>query len=269
MPTLELGASQGLRYDYQAPTRSDGCTFVGVNALTGDMGMWDAVIGPGLRAAGHGTLLWNLRGQAGSPAAAGDVLDDRLVRGDLQRLLGAVAPPRPVAVGLSIGGLFAAQARLAGADMAGLVLINTLRRAGPRLAWINDAVLRAAAVGGLELLRDLFSPLLLNEERLAEMRPDVLGEGSYQPLDPASGPYRLLSDARASDWSIAWDRLDVPVLVVTGLQDRVFRDPADVEAIAATIPRVQRVDMADAGHMVPAERPQALLGALLAFADTL
>ena len=41
-----------------------------------------------------------------------------------------------------------------------------LRRDGPRLKWIGDALVRAVEVGGLDLFRDLFLPLLVNEKWL-------------------------------------------------------------------------------------------------------
>jgi len=67
---------------------------------------------------------------------------------------------RPVLAGLSIGGLFATQAHLAGLDMAGLVLINTLQQIGPRIVWINDAVVRVMEVGGPQLMGDMMTLLL-------------------------------------------------------------------------------------------------------------
>ncbi|MGD9172595.1 MAG: hypothetical protein PVF29_00445 [Desulfobacterales bacterium] len=80
---------------------------------------------------------------------------------DAGKLLTAVSPVRPIFVGLSIGGLFASRVWLAGSEAIGLVLINTLRREGPRLKWIGDALVRAVEVGGLPLFRDLFLPLLI------------------------------------------------------------------------------------------------------------
>jgi len=49
----------------------------------------------------------------------------------------------------------------------------------------------------------------------------------------------------------------------------MFLNLADVTNYVARLPQVQRLDMADAGHMVPLERPQAFIQALLDFARTL
>ena len=58
----------------------------------------------------------------------------------------------------------------------------------------------------------------------------------------------------------------MPVLAISGLQDRVFFNAADVDELAQRLPHCARMDMADAGHMIPVERPVNLGTALLAFA---
>ena len=154
MPQLELDDRQGLYYEYDAPRDGQPC-FVFVNAITGNAAAWQAEIGPALRAEGFGTLVYNLRGQDESPFDPNIDLIDSLIVEDLCRLMERLAPPRPVYVGLSIGGLFAARAHLAGATAEALVLINTLRVADQRLDWISRAMVRAVDQGGLPLLLDL------------------------------------------------------------------------------------------------------------------
>jgi pimeloyl-ACP methyl ester carboxylesterase len=61
----------------------------------------------------------------------------------------------------------------------------------------------------------------------------------------------------------------LPVLNVTGLQDRIFYDEADVTRLLARLPDVRPVALADAGHLIPMERPQALSEELLTFAREL
>lgn len=268
MSQLQLGPNDALYYEHNPPTADGGYTFVFFNALTGDTGMWESLIGPKLRAAGHGTLAYNMRGQAESPFSTGTKLDMPLIVQDALALLEDTGPVRPVFVGLSIGGLFAAQAYLQGAASKGLVLINTLRKDGPRLQWIGDALVRAAEVGGLDLFRDLFLPLLMNESWLAAQRTNFLKPGAnYTPLEPESGHYKLLAEAgREADWNLAYDKLDIPVLVITGLQDHVFLEPDVVAALFQKLPRGTRVDLPDAGHLIPAEQPEKLADMLLSFA---
>ena len=71
----------------------------------------------------------------------------------------------PGLVGLSISGLFAAQAHLAGAAADALVFINTLH--GLRLDWINRAMVAAATLGGSQLVMEMNLPHLVNPEMLA------------------------------------------------------------------------------------------------------
>lgn len=119
---------------------------------------------------------------------------------------------------MSIGGLFAARTWLKRRVGRGLVLINTLRENNARLKWIGDALVRAVEVGGLELFRDLFLPLLVNNDWLKQNRPDFLApDGTYTPRDAGSGHYRLPAQAgRTSDWDLPYEMLDLPTLVITG-----------------------------------------------------
>lgn len=269
---LALTGDDGLSYEYRAPRNGAGFTFVCFNPLTGDKAMWEAGIGPGLAEPGHGLLTWNLRGQADSPFTAGDIRPDTIVA-DARHLLEAVEPQNPVFVGLSVGGLYAARLHLGGNGdgypCRGFVLINTLREIGPRLSWINAALLRLAETGGLELLRDAYSPLLLGQDWQAENRGNFLKAGGYTPLSQADGAWHLLKAGEDTVWDVDWSALAVPVLNITGRQDRIFRDDAVIARLLAQFRDVRAVEYADAGHMVPAEAPARLARDLLDFAKGL
>ena len=269
MSFLRLGPEDGLYYEHHLPADSANVTFVFFNALTGDTGAWEAVICPILRDAGYGTLTYNMRGQTDSPFSPEVEFTEKQIVADAAGLLAEVAPARPILVGLSIGGLFAGRAWLAGSPAIGLVLINTLRQEGPRLKWIGDALVRAVEVGGLPLFRDLFLPLLMSEEWLQKNRPDFLQPDSeYTALEPGSGHYKLLSEVgRSSDWDIPYEDLKLPILVITGLQDHVFLEPEVVAALLTRIPDGRRIDMPAAGHLIPSEQPEALAQALISFAQ--
>lgn len=267
MSVVKLGAHDTLYYEHQPPAHEARNTFVFFNALTGDVGMWNADVVPALNQQGYGTLTYNLRGQANSSFSDPQVLDCDHIIDDAMTLLSEVNPAKPILAGLSIGGLFASHAIIRGASAEGLVLINTLRRNGPRLRWINDALVRCAEFGGLELFRDLFCPLLFNESWQAENRAKFLTQDRYHPIDPSSGIYHLLKHAAGADWDLPYEHLTVPTLVLTGLQDHVFLDLDDVAALASRIPNVARKDQPDAGHMLPAECPRWLIDALLDFAE--
>jgi pimeloyl-ACP methyl ester carboxylesterase len=265
MPLLALGPDEGLRYEYQPPAEGRP-TVVYINALTGNLEAWNGVVEGGCRQAGLGSLRYNLRGQDHSPVAAERSLDQQLIVGDLVRLITELAPPRPILCGLSIGGLFAARAILAGLPAEGLVLLNTLRQIGPRLHWVNQALARVIGLGGTRLLADLYLPLLTGEPFQADNQADFLARAPYQGLSLAHGYTRLMTAAVETDWDLPWEELSLPTLVVSGLQDRVFFDAPVVARLCARLPKVTRLDWEDAGHLLPLEKPQALATALVDFA---
>ena len=128
--------------------------------------------------------------------------------------------------------------------------------------------MRTVEVGGLTLFRDLFLALLMGEDWLQKNRADFLQPDSeYTALEPGSGHYKLLSEAgRHADWDIPYEKLGLPTMVITGLQDHVFLEKEVVDALFARIPDGRRVDMPAAGHLIPAEQPVALAETLIAFA---
>ena len=269
MPVHELGPNDGLYFEHQPPSASRGVTFVFFNALTGDTLAWETMIGPALRANGHGTLLWNFRGQKHSPFGNPGAISAVQIVADGVALIRALAPARPVYVGLSIGGLFAAWVHLGGVPCEGLLLINTLRKPGPRLEWINTAVHRAALIGGGRLVQDLYMPLLSGPAWQAANRPNFLKDDAYEPIDPDSGVACLLAAGRAADWDLPYERLMMPVTALSGLQDRVFYDADDVAELVARLPDAQRIDLPEVGHLIPIERPQAVVDACLALVERL
>ena len=243
-----------------------GATFVFFNPLTGDSGMWLQRIAPALEARGHGWLVFDLRGQKASPVAPTAAITVRHIVEDAKAVIEAEEPVRPIYVGLSIGGLFAANVHLDGPRAKAMLLINTLREDGPRLAWLNEALARCARTGGLRLLRDLYLPLLFGERWLAANRDQFLTDEPYTGLDPAHADVRLLASAGTADWNVPWEKLELPVIVMTGRQDRVFYDEEVVRRLAARLPNALRVDLAEAGHLIPAEDPEAVVEACLALA---
>jgi pimeloyl-ACP methyl ester carboxylesterase len=268
MSFFQFGPQDGLYYEHHPPADDRHCTFVFFNALTSDTSTWESVIGPLLRSSGHGTLTYNMRGQMDSPFSPEEELSEELIVEDAIKLITHVKPVKAIFVGLSIGGLFASRVWLKGTDAEGLVLINTLRRDGPRLRWISDALVRAAEVGGLTLFRDLYLPLLMNENWLRENRSNFLvSNPQYAALESDSGHFKLLSEAgRKSDWDLPYEQLKLPTLVITGLQDHVFFEKDVINELFSSLPKGQRVDMPDAGHLIPGEQPEELAELLMTFA---
>lgn len=266
MEKLKISEGEAIIYTY-APSQRRLPTFVFVNALTGSIAHWEhAEIGPALRRKGFGTLAWNFRGQEGTAFSPASALGPGQIVADLVRIVAHCAPPKPIYTGLSIGGLFAAQAIRAGAPVSGPVLINTLRKPTLRLDWINRSVANLAAVGGGRLVGEVYAPVLLNPDQLSATRPTAFAPEPYQAMEPSSGLYRLMQGSLETDWAFPWSTLAVPTLVMTGLYDRLFRVADDVAELTAIMPNARSVEMADAGHMIPVERPREFAQSVAKFA---
>ncbi|MGB7297794.1 MAG: alpha/beta hydrolase [Burkholderiaceae bacterium] len=267
MTMLNLDSQNSLYYEYHAP-KAGKPSFVFINPITGDVSLWNGHTVPALQALGFGTLVYNFRGQDKSTYADGTDLTDTLIITDLDRLIAEVKPERPILTGLSIGGLYAARAILSGTEAVGLVLINTLRKITPRIQWMNDASLRVMDVGGPNLMKDLYFQFITGEPFQVANRSEFLKDKpDYTPLDKSSGAYNLLTWMGKTDWDIAWSQLKLPTLVLSGLQDRVFFDAPIVDELFKSLPDGQRIDMPDAGHMLPAELPESFTKALIAFGN--
>ena len=264
MSEYRIDSKNSLLYLHSPPATEGLPTFVFVNALTGSTDHWEAVVAPGLRDQGFGTLSYNFRGQDKSNFDQDLELTNALIVDDLVLLLESLRPSSPVLVGLSIGGLYAAQACARARQVRGIVLLNTLREINPRIAWINDALPHYVATGGAALFMGLMMPLLTNPEFAMKARPNFL-TGPYQPMDPEQGHANLMRNSVNTDWSFDWASLDLPVLNITGLHDRVFRDPEVIDRLYATLADARREEWDDAGHLLPLERPDRLVESLAAF----
>lgn len=149
------------------------------------------------------------------------------------------------------------------------MLINTLRKPGPRIEWLGTAMVEMARHGGSRLMMEANLPMLVNPDQLVAMRPDMFPGTPYEPMSPDDGLFRLMEGSVATDWDFPWSRLTLPTLVMTGLHDRVFRVAEDVEELTAQIPDARPVTVEDAGHLIPAERPATFTRHLLDFARSL
>ena len=149
-----------------------------------------------------------------------------------------------------------------------VVLLNTLREINPRIAWINDALPHYVATGGAALFMGLMMPLLTNPEFAESARSNYLN-GPYTPLDAGHGHANLMRNSVETDWGFDWASLDLPVLSITGLHDRVFRDPDVIDRLYALLPDARREDWDNAGHLLPLERPERLGESLMRFCEEL
>ena len=265
MAELNLSPGEALYYEYNAATHHMQ-TFIFVNALTGNTEMWSGSICETLQTAGYGTLVYNFRGQEQTTFGDATALTPSLIVEDLCELIHHLKPPSPILVGLSIGGLFAAQAYLAGAKTTGLVLINTLRKPTQRLNWINRAMVDLARVGGGRMVMTANIPVIASPGLIANLWGSTFTDEPFDSPNPTDGLFRLMEGSLATEWDFPYENLACPVLILTGEHDRLFRIDGDVNELKARIPDAREKRYPDAGHLIPLEDPDDFTDDLLGFA---
>lgn len=244
-------------------------TFVFLNSMGASTAVWEERIAPALRDDGFGTLSFDYRGQGDTRYGPQALLEPAEIVGDIVHVMAQEAPERPILVGLSIGGLFAARAIEQGCSARGLVLINTLRRQNAQVEWINTLEARLIAMGGMPLVLDVLRPVLSGRDQLEILRPTHLQEGGYSPWPEDHPRLRLAQGVHKVDWNYPWADLARPVLVLTGLHDRLFRIQEDVDALVAELRDATVIVYEDGGHSLHAEHPARFVRDLGVFASKL
>jgi len=268
MPLIDLPTGVRLNANFQ-PGAASRPVFVFVNSSGATAAAWDGSVTPALLAAGYGTLTVDLRGQGSSEHAEGSQFDTDEIVGDLNALLTTLALDNVILVGLSVGGLRAANLAARRPGVVGLVLINTLRKKGPLTSWVGELETRLMAIGGTQLVQDAFRPVTVSSEELGHIRPRHLLDKPYEPMAIEHPRRQLAEGAKRADWDFDWASLTMPTLVLTGLHDRLFRVQSEVDELCARLQNGRQVQFENEGHALHTENPGRTAEELLAFADTL
>ena len=101
------------------------------------------------------------------------------------------------------------------------------------------------------------------------MKSNALNPDNYKGLEENSGIFKLMKGSLTANWDIDWSKIEVPVLIMTGHHDKVFRISDDIDQIANSIKYVQRLEFPDCGHLIPLEKPKEFANHLNQFAKTL
>ncbi len=262
---LQLDAENAIHLIHH-PAPAGKASFVFFNSMGANTAVWEDVLAPALRENGFGTLSFDYRGQGQTRFGPEATLTPAEIIADSRTVIDRIAPQEPILVGLSIGGLFAASALLGGAQARGLVLINTLRKQNAQVEWINTLEERLIGMGGMPLVLDVLRPVLSGVDQLEKLRSTHLPEDGYTPW-PADHPRRRLAEGvKQAQWDIPWQDLSLPVLVMTGLQDRLFRIQKDVDELTARLPDARTVTYDEGGHSLHAEYPDRFVADLIRFA---
>ncbi|MEV8568234.1 alpha/beta fold hydrolase [Streptomyces sp. NPDC051322] len=225
-----------------------------------DRTMWRRCL-PAL-AARHRVVCADLRGHGGSPAATPGVTLDELAA-DVAALVDGLGAPAHV-VGFSLGALVAQQTGLTRPELiASLTLVSSVAgRTTQERAAVTRRRRAAAedfgASAGAAVDR-WFSPRWL--EREPELPAEVLA--TLLGNDPLSylACYDVFATADARLWPLL-PRITAPTLAVTGADDP-GSTPDMTRRLAARIPAARALVLPETRHLLPLERPNELVRAIL------
>ncbi len=160
-------------------------------------------------------------------------------------------------VGLSQGGMVAQALAIAAPELVScLVLVSTTCRASPdtsaNMSDRLESMRKSGARAGAEIAAtSIFS------EGFRTANPDYIDTfiqaRAAQPQEPLISAMAALSDF---DYRSGLEKLDLPTLVIAGLED-TLTPPNAVREVATHIPGAELVEMPGAGHIIPAEQPDA------------
>jgi 3-oxoadipate enol-lactonase len=254
----------GCRIHWWSAGASDAPTVVLTHGVTIDHGTFATQV-PLLVAGGYHVVTWDLRGHGRSRPNAGRFSIASAAE-DLHALLDEVGVGQAVLVGQSFGGLVVQDVhRRQPGRVAGMVLAGSLPL-GRRPMWPLLALYGRLAPPIQRLWPE--GHLRAVVPRVMSKRPDVRQYVARANRALDRGDFAAATEA-AVEGLVGYEplaRIDVPTLCVVGDADLPFA-AWSVREWAARMPLVEVQVVADAGHLVNQERPEAFSASVLAFLD--
>ena len=232
------------------------------NSLGTTLEMWDAQAAHFSRT--HRVLRYDTRGHGGSVAPAGPYQADQL-GSDVVALLDALGIERASFCGISMGGLIGLWLGVnAPGRLNRLAVANSAAKIGATDGWLARAALvrEKGSAGMAELAAS--SPGRWFTEAFVAAQPEAVRRAQGWIAGIAPEGYAACCEALAhADLRSAIATIAVPTLLIAGVSDPVTT-VADAQAMQATIPGAQRVDL-PASHLSNLEASEAFNAALAAF----
>jgi pimeloyl-ACP methyl ester carboxylesterase len=239
----------------------EGTPLLLLHGLGNDLGIWDA--DAEALAAYHLVVRPDLRGFGQSDKPPGPYSPEMLAA-DVERLLVAAGVGCAHVAGISMGGVIAQRLALDFPErVRSLTLVSTSSEVGERGAatWrrLADLIEKRGFDAGSADASRAFSP------GFVERHPEVVA--ALGRRNAANDPRSYAAAARAvSDyrWTEQLARIDVPVLILQGLDDRLTPPGGSVKMKRA-LRRARLLMIPGVGHNLPLEQPDLFRAALLAF----
>jgi pimeloyl-ACP methyl ester carboxylesterase len=234
-----------------------GVPVVLVHGSAGGLESWDPVV-PVL----DGFEVWTFtrRGYPGSGRARDKIFADDVA--DLTAVLAEVGTPAHL-VGGSYGGTVVLHAAHDGADLRSLTVWEApLYSAGPALRPVLDRYRQHLDDGDLVTAGRLFAE---NVARAPAAMLDALGDGVAMERAEAIGCLHDLEAMAADDPGLdRWADIAVPTLLMQGA-DTWSPMPETMDALAAVLPRAERVSLDGLNHFATHTAPEVWAGTLRRF----
>jgi pimeloyl-ACP methyl ester carboxylesterase len=116
---------------------------------------------------------------------------------------------------------------------------------------------------------DFNMPVIASPRFLEQMKPKALNPNNYIGLEETSGIFKLMQGSLSANWDLDWSKINVPVLIMTGHHDKVFRVASDIDDIIKTMKNTKRIELEDCGHLIPIEKPKEFAGYINKFVKNL
>lgn len=184
---------------------------------------------------------------------------------DLAELLDKMRVKEQIAIcGLSMGGYVALEFIARHTErIAKIILCNTRADAdSDEIARQRIRTAEELLVKGVETLASGMIPRLFSKTTL-DRRRDTVDEVRQSILDasPVGVASALRGMANRTDFNDKLAGIDLPALVLGGSDDEIT-PPDSMQTLAASFPRAEYMEIADAGHLAPLERPAEVNAAM-------
>jgi pimeloyl-ACP methyl ester carboxylesterase len=248
-----------------------GPPLVCLHGFTGTWRMWELVL-PALERC-HDVLAVTLPGHAGGPRLPDPLSEDTLPDA-LERLMDEAGFERAHLVGNSLGGFLALKLAARGRASSVVAL-------APAGGWTGmDASVHQMLESFVEM-RGLLAMLAPYADAIAatpdgRRRATQLITVNYEHIPPAliahlicgvagcTDVARFVEHARRARWDVETGRIDCPVRIVWGTEDRLLPWPASAARYRESLPRADWVVLDGVGHCpqldVPLETAELILG---------
>jgi len=215
-------------------------------------------IAPAL-ASRHRLLLMDLRGHGHSSLPQANGYGMEAMAGDAWRLLEALAVDKPHVIGLSLGGCVALQMvcqRPAALDR--LVLVNTFAHLRSNGLLASRVLRLRRSLGDIDGLAHVVATSLFNDPAVQAFAAERLRRNDMGAIRRTMAVLALFDVRRRLS------RIPNPVLVLAGDRDRTVPSYC-TEELAGGLPQARLHIIADAGHALPYDQPDAFVAAVRSF----